>query len=50
MRGSRCGAAGLALAAIIFVSVSAAGCTARLRYYDEEHHDYHRWNNHEVVV
>jgi hypothetical protein len=50
MRGSRCGAAWLAFAAIIFVSVSAAGCTARVRYYDEEHHDYHRWNNHEVVV
>jgi hypothetical protein len=50
MRGSRCGAALLALAAILFVSVSAGGCTARVRYYDEEHHDYHRWNNHEVVV
>jgi hypothetical protein len=50
MRGSRCGAAWLAFAAIIFVSVSGAACAARVRYYDEGRHDYHRWNNHEVVV
>jgi hypothetical protein len=50
MRGARCGAAWLALAVIIFVSVSGAGCTARVRYYHEGHHDYHRWNNHEAVV
>jgi hypothetical protein len=50
MRVSRCGAALLTLAATVFVSVGGAGCTARVRYYDEEHHDYHRWNNNEVVV
>ena len=48
MRSSR--AALLVLAAIVFVSLGSAGCAGRVSYYDEDHHDYHRWNNHEVVV
>jgi hypothetical protein len=27
-----------------------AGCEGRVSYYDDYHHDYHRWNNHEVIV
>ena len=37
------------LAAALLVAV-AAGCAGEVTYYDEDHHDYHRWNNHEVVV
>jgi hypothetical protein len=47
MRMSKLVAAGFFLVGTILVS---AGCTERVTYYDEEHHDYHRWNNHEVVV
>ena len=50
MRTSKSRAAFLVLAATFFVSVGMAGCTTRVTYYDEEHHDYHRWNNHEVVI
>jgi hypothetical protein len=50
MRIFRSYAALLVLAAAAIVAVGTAGCTARVRYYDEDHHDYHRWNNHEVVV
>jgi hypothetical protein len=50
MRTSRSRAALLVLAASVFVSVGSAGCATRVTYYDEEHHDYHRWNNGEVVV
>ena len=28
----------------------ASAASGSVRYYDEDHHDYHRWNNHEVVV
>lgn len=27
-----------------------SGCTARVTYYDPYYHDYHRWDNHEVVL
>jgi hypothetical protein len=30
--------------------ISTAGCSGRVSYYDDYHHDYHRWNNHEVIV
>jgi len=43
-------AALLVLAASVFASIGSAGCAGRVTYYDEEHHDYHRWDNHEVVV
>jgi hypothetical protein len=45
MRTSRSRAALLVLAATVFVSVGSAGCATRVTYYDDEHHDYHRWNN-----
>ena len=31
-------------------SVSSTGCSGEVRYYDDYHHDYHRWNNHEIVI
>jgi hypothetical protein len=40
----------LVIAASVFVSVGGVGCAGRVTYYDEEHHDYHRWNNNEVVI
>jgi hypothetical protein len=43
-------AALLVLAASVFVSIGGAGCASHVTYYDEEHHDYHRWDNHEVVI
>ena len=48
MRMLKSHAAQLSLAVIVLVSVGGAGCG--VSYYDETHHDYHRWNNHEVVV
>ena len=50
MRTSRYGTALLTLVAVMFVSIAGAGCYERVTYYDEEHHDYHRWNNNEIVV
>lgn len=38
----------LALAAAIVVPVAGSGCAARVRYYDEYHSDYHRWDDGEV--
>jgi hypothetical protein len=43
-------AALLVLAASVFVSIGSAGCASHVTYYDEEQHDYHRWDNHEVVI
>lgn len=40
----------LLLAAFLVITLSIAGCYQSVRYYDEDRHDYHRWNNHEVVV
>jgi hypothetical protein len=42
-------AALLTLAAAGLLTVAGFGC-GEVRYYDEDHHDYHRWDNHEVVV
>jgi hypothetical protein len=39
----------LFLTGALLLSIAGLGCTARVRYYDDYHHDYHRWNNHEVV-
>jgi hypothetical protein len=39
----------LTLAAIGLVTAAGVGCTGSARYYDDDHHDYHRWNNHEVT-
>ena len=35
--------------ALMFALASAIGCSARVRVYDEPHHDYHRWNHQEEV-
>lgn len=35
--------------ALMFALASGAGCAARVRVYDEPHHDYHRWNHQEEV-
>ena len=40
----------LILGAALGASIGNTGCAARVTYYDEDHHDYHRWNNSEVVV
>jgi hypothetical protein len=37
------------LAAACAAPLVNTGCAARVRYYDDYHHDYHRWNNHEDV-
>jgi hypothetical protein len=50
MRTLKSRAAFLTLAAIGLATAAGIGCSGSVRYYDEEHHDYHRWNNHEVVV
>jgi hypothetical protein len=50
MRTFKSRAALFVLAAAGLVSVVGVGCEGRVTYYDEEHHDYHHWNNGEVVV
>jgi len=40
----------LVLAGAMFASIVGLGCSARVRYYDVDHRDYHYWNGHEVVV
>jgi hypothetical protein len=30
--------------------LAGTGCATHVTYYDEYHHDYHRWNHHEVVL
>ena len=42
MRTMKSRAAVLALSAIGLVAAVAIGCTGTVRYYDEDHHDYHR--------
>jgi hypothetical protein len=45
------GFAGLLVLGVgLCASIAGAGCAARVSYYDDYHHDYQRWNNHEVVV
>ncbi len=38
----------LLLAAAIVAPLAGSGCAARVRYYDEYHGDYHRWDDGEV--
>ena len=33
--------------ALVLTLASVAGCTARVRVYDEPHRDYHRWDSRE---
>lgn len=40
----------LALAGALFFSIAGLGCSARVRYYDADHRDYHYWNDREIVV
>ncbi|HTS12958.1 MAG TPA: hypothetical protein VMH00_12640 [Candidatus Limnocylindrales bacterium] len=40
----------LLAAALIGPPVLLSGCAARVRVYDQYHHDYHRWDHHETVV
>lgn len=35
------------LAATMIAPVIGAGCAARVRYYDADHGDYHRWDDRE---
>jgi hypothetical protein len=37
------------LAAALVASPVFSGCAARVRYYDEDHRDYHYWNHDEAV-
>jgi len=38
------------LLAIVFaLPVAIVGCSEHYRYYDTDHHDYHVWDNNEVV-
>lgn len=40
----------LLVAPLLFVaSATIAGCNGEVRYYDGYYHDYHPWNNGEVV-
>ncbi len=32
------------------VGFSIAGCEGSVRYYDGDHRDWHRWNDHEEIV
>lgn len=31
------------------VPITLTGCYSQVRVYDQNHHDYHNWNHHEVV-
>ena len=35
------------LALAILAPTAISGCAARMRIYDEDHHDYHRWDDRE---
>ncbi|HUI74772.1 MAG TPA: hypothetical protein VLX32_07505 [Candidatus Acidoferrum sp.] len=37
----------LAVATALTTPVVMGGCAVRARYYDTDHHDYHRWDHHE---
>ena len=39
----------LLLAAVLVSPVAMIGCAAHVRYYDPYYHDYHVWDQHEVV-
>jgi len=38
----------LVLGAAMLAPLSSSGCAARVRYYDEYHTDYHRWDDSEA--
>ncbi|MGA2096943.1 MAG: hypothetical protein ABSH39_11625 [Candidatus Acidiferrum sp.] len=38
------------LGSTLFFSIAGLGCAARVTYYDADHHDYHRWDNHEITI
>ncbi len=38
------------VAFLIPAGLSATGCEARVRYYDGDHRDWHRWDDHEEIV
>jgi hypothetical protein len=40
----------LILGAAACASIGSTGCATHVTYYDEYHHDYHRWDHHEVVL
>jgi hypothetical protein len=40
----------LILMAAFSSPVLLSGCSGGVSYYDPYYHDYHRWNNHEVVL
>jgi hypothetical protein len=40
----------LLAAFLIPVAWSVSGCEARVRYYDTDHRDWHRWDDHEDVA
>ena len=41
---------GLVLLAAALINIPVmSGCSARVRYYDRDHHDYHYWDNDEGV-
>ncbi len=50
MRALRNVAGLLVLVGAASIACSSVGCTGEVRYYDADHHDYHRWNNHEIVI
>ncbi|HUL14607.1 MAG TPA: hypothetical protein VLV88_01325 [Terriglobales bacterium] len=37
----------LAVASSLITPLAMTGCAVRARYYDVDHHDYHRWNHDE---
>ena len=39
----------LAIASAMATPLVIGGCAARVRYYDADYHDYHRWNHSEEV-
>ena len=50
LRTTQSSAGLIVLALASFASLAGLGCTGEVRYYDDYHHDYHRWNHHEVVI
>jgi hypothetical protein len=47
MREPRNCRASLILAAAMATAVVGSGCTAGVRFYDADYHDYHRWDDRE---
>src|SRR5262245_33706545 len=47
---SKPGELGCLLAVGIGLCIPIADCSGRVSYDDDYHHNYHHWNNHEVIV